>query len=56
MLERYINNFIHLYCSSFLKITETEPNQGFFVPKKPEAEIKFLEPHSSNGSYVMVEL
>jgi hypothetical protein len=49
MLETYINEFIHLYCSSFLKITETEPNRGFFVQKKAETEteIKFLEPHSS---------
>ena len=47
MLETYINEFIHLYCSSFLKITETEPR--FFCSKKTETgtEIKYLEPHSS---------
>jgi hypothetical protein len=36
MLETYINEFIHLYCSSFLKITETEPNRTevFLFQKK----------------------
>jgi hypothetical protein len=33
MLETYINEFIHLYCSSFLKITETEPNHNSAVVK-----------------------
>jgi hypothetical protein len=46
MLETYINEFLHLYCSSFLKITETEV---FLFQKKPETgnKIKCLEPHSS---------
>jgi hypothetical protein len=41
-----INKFILLYCSPFLKITETEPR--FFCSKKTGTgtEIKFLEPHS----------
>ena len=42
-----INKFILLYCSPFLKITETELR--FFCSKKTGTgtEIKFLEPHSS---------
>jgi hypothetical protein len=38
-----MSSYIHLYCYSFLKITETEPR--FFHSKKTGTEIKCLEPH-----------